>query len=99
MSDPESPHVEPRRQRRIPVHRDVLAVERWAIAVRRLEADVIAPKEREDVRLRPDLHAWFRDVPSRASSSWGEWLQAIASRMGLLSKHQIPPETRPPQTS
>jgi hypothetical protein len=61
--------------------RNVLMVERWAIAVRRLDVGLVDELERSKLEQRPDIVRAVRAVPVRAPSAWVQWLQRFAERI------------------
>lgn len=78
----------------IPVDRNALAVERWAIAVGRLDAEVIGEAERLDLQQRNDIVEAIRRVPEKATSPWVQWLQRLVRRF-RGDKGESPPIPQP----
>lgn len=64
--------------RRVPVDRYVLAVERWAIALRRVEAGLTEEAVSESAR---ETLARFREIPSPPPSRMVEWFLRLLGRL------------------
>ena len=83
-----------RREREFPLDMNVLAVERWAIALRRLDADVADEAEREHLLSRPDLVAALRAVPEREPTPFAQWLRRL-SELIRRDRGESPPRPQP----
>src|SRR5258705_8623925 len=98
FSAPEAAHVPfaaPRDGQTLPINQYVLAVERWAIAIRRREAGVIDEAERAALEGRPDIVALLTHVPTPKPSAFVQWLQRSAERIQSIRRRPPPPMPQP----
>jgi len=66
--------------RQLPINFYVLAIERWAIAVRRLEAGLIEEGDRAALLGRVEILDQFRKIPSLPPTPWVARLQRLFRR-------------------